>query len=82
VGTPSRARPPEPFDLHRPDGTPITNPAVSVPPGDAVLRRANTDAGVNPGEETQTPDWDGTRPDYPMIIDNLLYLDHRLHLGA
>jgi hypothetical protein len=68
------------FEFYRPDGKPITNPPITVPAGDDTLRRANTEAGVNPGEQTQTPDWDGTRPNYAMIIEHLLYLDGRLQL--
>ncbi len=70
------------FEFYRPDGTPITKPVLTVPAGDKTLRGANTQAGVNPGEESQTPDWDGTRPNYAMIIEHLLYVDGRLHLGT
>jgi hypothetical protein len=73
---------PATFQFHRPGGTPITNPAITVPTGDHALRQANTQAGINPDEETQTPDWDGTRPNYPMIIEHLLYLDGRLDLAS
>jgi hypothetical protein len=61
--------------FRRPDGTPITVGHTVVPPGDGYIRDRNTDLGIRPTDETTVPDWDGIRPNYPMIIDLLLDLD-------
>lgn len=59
--------------FYRPDGTPLTNPTTTVEAGDHALRRLNTINNIHPSADNLVPDWDGTRPDYPLIIDTLLY---------
>lgn len=60
------------FEFYRPDGTLIGHETLTVAPGDRGLRELNAERGVHPTEDSPVPDWDGTRPDYPHIIDILL----------
>jgi hypothetical protein len=59
--------------FYRPDGTPLANPTTTVNPGDHPLRQLNTANHIHPTADNLVPDWDGTHPDYPHIIDTLLY---------
>jgi hypothetical protein len=67
------------FHFRRPDGTVIENPSITVEPGDRPLREANNNHGIDPGQDSQLPDWDGRHPDYPLIIDLLLSTDGRIN---
>ena len=67
------------FVFRRSDGTPIRYEPINVAPGDQHIRDFNAQHGVHPTDETPVPDWDGRHPDYPLIIDHLLYADGRLH---
>ncbi len=66
------------YQFHRPDGTALLTEPTSVPPGDRAVRQHNITHGIHPSLETLIPDWDGQRPDYPMIIDALLQDDGRI----